>query len=185
VCFLRGPRLVFELANAAYFQLVGHRDILGKPVREALPEVEGQGYFELLDGLLASGEFEPAAQMLVRSVEQLPPWYPPLADLSERHRALEEFDRSRVVARVRSSRRFAEEHPSVRALVDQLMQHSEPAALTDGAATAPEITSASTADTRAAAAAGPQAFAAGYEVPAEAWSLARCDQRLTQRLGIF
>ncbi|HEY0134273.1 MAG TPA: hypothetical protein VGB85_09340 [Nannocystis sp.] len=136
-------------------------------------------------GLLASGEFEPAAQMLVRSVEHLPPWYPPLADLSDRHRALEEFDRSRVVARVRSSRRFAEEHPSVRALVDQLMQHSEPAALTDGAATAPEITSASTADTRAAAAAGPQAFAAGYEVPAEAWSLARCDQRLTQRLGIF
>jgi hypothetical protein len=57
-----------------------------------------------------------------------PPWFPPLAGLPERRHALEEFDRSRVVARVRSSRRFAEEHPSVRALVDQLMQHSEPAA---------------------------------------------------------
>ncbi len=56
LCFLRGPNLVFELANVAYFQLVGHRDILGKPVREALPEVEGQGYFELLDRVVATGE---------------------------------------------------------------------------------------------------------------------------------
>lgn len=136
-------------------------------------------------GLLAAGEFEPAVQMLARGTEQLPTWYPTLAPLPERRRALEEFDHSRVVARVRSSRRFAEEHPSVRALVDQLMHSSEPAALTEGATSAPEITSASTADTRAAAAAGPQAFAAGYEVPADAWPLARCDQRLTQRLGIF
>jgi len=56
VCFLRGPSLVFELANAAYYQLVGHRQMLGKAVRDALPEVEGQGYFELLDGVLRSGE---------------------------------------------------------------------------------------------------------------------------------
>ncbi len=56
VAFLRGRDQVFELANAAYFQLVGHRDILGKPVREALPEVAGQGYFELLDRVFTSGE---------------------------------------------------------------------------------------------------------------------------------
>jgi PAS domain S-box-containing protein len=49
LCFLRGRELVFELANAAYLQLVGHRDILGKPMREALPEMKDQGYFELLD----------------------------------------------------------------------------------------------------------------------------------------
>ena len=57
------------------------------------------------------------------------------------------------------------------------------AALAAAAACVPA--SPATADTRAAAAAGPQAFAAGYEVPADAWPLARCDQRLTQRLGIF
>lgn len=56
VGFLRGPELVFELANEAYFQLVGHRDILGKPVREALPELEGQGFFEILDTVMATGE---------------------------------------------------------------------------------------------------------------------------------
>jgi len=56
VCFLRGRGFVFDMANAAYFQLVGHRDIIGKTVREALPEVDGQGYFELLDRVFTTGE---------------------------------------------------------------------------------------------------------------------------------
>ena len=53
---VRGPAHVIELANDAYFQLVGHRDILGKPVREALPEVVAQGFVELLDRVLREGE---------------------------------------------------------------------------------------------------------------------------------
>ncbi|HEY1606975.1 MAG TPA: PAS domain S-box protein [Allosphingosinicella sp.] len=53
---LRGPDHVFELTNASYLQLVGHRDLIGRPVREALPEVEGQGFFELLDEVYRSGE---------------------------------------------------------------------------------------------------------------------------------
>jgi PAS domain S-box-containing protein len=53
---LRGPDHVFELTNNAYLQLVGHRDLIGRPVREALPEVAGQGFFELLDELYRSGE---------------------------------------------------------------------------------------------------------------------------------
>ncbi|HEV2557309.1 MAG TPA: type II toxin-antitoxin system ParD family antitoxin [Microvirga sp.] len=57
MCVLQGPEHVFEIINDSYLQLVGHRrDIVGKPVREALPEVEGQGFFELLDGVLATGE---------------------------------------------------------------------------------------------------------------------------------
>ena len=54
MAMLRGPDHVFELANAAYVRLVG-REVLGRPVREALPEVEGQGFFELLDEVYASG----------------------------------------------------------------------------------------------------------------------------------
>ena len=53
---LRGPNHVFALANDAYYQLVGHRDLVGKSVREALPEVIGQGFVDLLDGVLATGE---------------------------------------------------------------------------------------------------------------------------------
>ena len=53
---LRGPDLVFELSNTAYQQLIGYRDVVGKPAREALPEVEGQGFFELLERVLRTGE---------------------------------------------------------------------------------------------------------------------------------
>jgi PAS domain S-box-containing protein len=53
---LAGPEHVFDLVNPAYQQLVGHRDVVGKPVRQALPEVHGQGFFELLDKVYASGE---------------------------------------------------------------------------------------------------------------------------------
>lgn len=53
---LLGPHHVFEMANGAYLQLIGHRDPLGKPVREALPEVDGQGFFELLDNVYATGK---------------------------------------------------------------------------------------------------------------------------------
>jgi PAS domain S-box-containing protein len=54
--FLRGSDHVVELANHAYLQLIGHREIVGKTVRAALPELEGQGFYELLDRVYASGE---------------------------------------------------------------------------------------------------------------------------------
>ncbi|HYI40202.1 MAG TPA: PAS domain-containing protein [Allosphingosinicella sp.] len=53
---VRGPDHVFEMANASYQTLVGRQDLIGKPVREAVPEVEGQGLFELLDKVYRSGE---------------------------------------------------------------------------------------------------------------------------------
>jgi signal transduction histidine kinase len=56
MCVLRGPRHVFELTNENYQKLIGFRDVVGKPVREALPELTGQGYFELLDRVLETGE---------------------------------------------------------------------------------------------------------------------------------
>ncbi|MCY1079309.1 response regulator [Archangium lansingense] len=56
VAFLQGPDHIFELANPSYYQLVGHREILGKPVREALPEVAEQGFLDLLDRVYRTGE---------------------------------------------------------------------------------------------------------------------------------
>ena len=53
---VRGPDHVFVLANNAYYQLVGHRELVGRPVREALPEVIEQGFVALLDRVLATGE---------------------------------------------------------------------------------------------------------------------------------
>jgi signal transduction histidine kinase/DNA-binding response OmpR family regulator len=56
VCFFRGPQHVYELQNHAHHRLAGFRDIIGKPVRAALPELEGQQFFELLDQVFASGQ---------------------------------------------------------------------------------------------------------------------------------
>ncbi len=56
VAVLRGPEHVFELTNAAYRTLIGGRDVVGKPVKDALPEIAGQGFYELLDRVYASGE---------------------------------------------------------------------------------------------------------------------------------
>jgi two-component sensor histidine kinase len=53
---LRGPDHVFEIANATYRNLIGDRDFIGKKVRDALPEIEGQGFFELLDDVYRSGQ---------------------------------------------------------------------------------------------------------------------------------
>jgi PAS domain S-box-containing protein len=53
---LRGPDHVFTLANASYLRLVGYREVIGKTVRDALPELASQGFFELLDNVYSSGE---------------------------------------------------------------------------------------------------------------------------------
>jgi PAS domain S-box-containing protein len=42
VAYLPGPDLVIEFANDAFFRLIGDRDVLGKPLSEALPEIAGQ-----------------------------------------------------------------------------------------------------------------------------------------------
>ncbi len=65
ICVLRGPDHVFELANERYYEVVGKRDILGKPLREALPEVRGQGYIELLDRVYSTAESFTGSQMPV------------------------------------------------------------------------------------------------------------------------
>jgi two-component sensor histidine kinase len=56
VAALEGPDHAFTLANAAYRQLIGHREVIGLPVRQALPEVFSTGLFEVLDQVFATGE---------------------------------------------------------------------------------------------------------------------------------
>lgn len=53
---LSGADHVFELINPRYQTLIGRRVVLGKPVREAVPEAESQGFIELLNRVYHSGE---------------------------------------------------------------------------------------------------------------------------------
>jgi signal transduction histidine kinase len=53
--FLAGPQHVFELANRAYTHLVADRPLIGKPVREALPEIDPR-FYAMLDRVYETGE---------------------------------------------------------------------------------------------------------------------------------
>ncbi len=54
---LRGPDNVFEFVNAAYEQIIGRgRNVVGRPLFEALPESRGQGFDEYLAHVRATGE---------------------------------------------------------------------------------------------------------------------------------
>lgn len=56
IAILRGPAHVCEFANEPFSELVGHRPVLGKSIREAFPELATQGTYELLDGVYSSGQ---------------------------------------------------------------------------------------------------------------------------------
>jgi PAS domain S-box-containing protein len=55
ISLTRGPEHRTELMNARSRELVGNRDVVGRPVRTAFPELEGQGLFEVLDDVYKSG----------------------------------------------------------------------------------------------------------------------------------
>ncbi len=56
ICTLSGPDHVYELINERYQALFGKREIQGKPILEALPELEGQGIDLMLDKVYHTGE---------------------------------------------------------------------------------------------------------------------------------
>lgn len=56
MALLEGPDHVFTMANKAYHDLVGGRDLVGRRVADAIPEASGQGFIALLDSVYASGE---------------------------------------------------------------------------------------------------------------------------------
>jgi PAS domain-containing protein len=75
IAILNGPKHVFEFVNDAYVRLLGDRDFVGKAAQEAVPEVAGQGFFELLDRVYSTGQRYIAQQTsinLVRSPGGLP-----------------------------------------------------------------------------------------------------------------
>ncbi|RKH49400.1 PAS domain-containing sensor histidine kinase [Corallococcus llansteffanensis] len=60
IAILSGPNHVYTFANPSFMSMLfGGRpvtDLLNKSVREALPELEGQGYHEILDGVYQTGK---------------------------------------------------------------------------------------------------------------------------------
>jgi diguanylate cyclase (GGDEF)-like protein len=68
---LRGPNHVVESFNDLSRDLIGDRQIVGRPIREALPELAGQGCLELIDDAYRSGEARKGVHLPVR-VQRIP-----------------------------------------------------------------------------------------------------------------
>lgn len=56
MAMLEGPDHITTLANHAYLELIGRDNVVGKPVRESLPEITDQGFLEILDDCYRTGE---------------------------------------------------------------------------------------------------------------------------------
>ncbi len=65
VAVLRGAEHRFESTNKRYIDIVGRDDLNGKTVREAFPDLEGQGIYPALDNAFASGQPFLANEMLI------------------------------------------------------------------------------------------------------------------------
>ncbi len=62
---LKGPEHVFEFANPTFMEFIGNHNLIGKTAIEALPEIVGQGFIELLDFVYKSGETFTTKEMVV------------------------------------------------------------------------------------------------------------------------
>jgi PAS domain S-box-containing protein len=56
VAVLTGPNDRIQIVNAAFQNLVGARELVGLTLRQALPELETQGYFELIENVRLKNE---------------------------------------------------------------------------------------------------------------------------------
>lgn len=56
ICTLQGPQHIYDLVNPSYQKLFGSRKIQGKPIMEALPELEGQDFVTILDNVYTTGK---------------------------------------------------------------------------------------------------------------------------------
>jgi signal transduction histidine kinase/CheY-like chemotaxis protein len=66
VAVLTGPDVVYSIANQAYREVVGNRDVRGKPILEALPELKGQGFDTLAREVMRTGKAYIGREALVK-----------------------------------------------------------------------------------------------------------------------
>jgi PAS domain S-box-containing protein/excisionase family DNA binding protein len=91
IAVLHGPDHTITVVNRLMRELLGPRDLLGRPARVAVPELEGQGFFELLDHVYATGQAEVRTGVRARWLREGAPVdryfncvYQPLRDAARR-----------------------------------------------------------------------------------------------------
>jgi signal transduction histidine kinase len=71
IAVCEGPTHIYRVANPHYQAMVGPtRQLLGRTVREAFPDIAGQGYYELMDNVFTTGKPFVGNEMLVRNFDR-------------------------------------------------------------------------------------------------------------------
>lgn len=153
-------------------------------------------------GLLASVSLDDGLYALEKlsARESEVPWLPRPPTLDMRRVALDEFERSIVVARIRAARINRAQSVSVVEERNEKPAHGKKRDAKEDATKAADEEQAPTLDEPPRAAKLPQSANEGpstepatdpsdeaqvAHVPENAWSIARCDRRLTERLGLL
>lgn len=72
IAIISADKLTFQMANPFYAQLAGRKpdELIGKPMMEALPELWGQGFDQMLEQVIATGIPYIASEVAVNVVRQ-------------------------------------------------------------------------------------------------------------------
>lgn len=65
ICILNGPDLVYELVNPAYAAFFPERQLLGKPILKALPEIEGNPVYKTFRDVYETGRTHEEKEMYI------------------------------------------------------------------------------------------------------------------------
>lgn len=65
-----GPELIFEKVNPNYQSIFGDRQLVGKSLLDALPELKGQAFYDMLKKVFETGETVVAHEMLAKIVRK-------------------------------------------------------------------------------------------------------------------
>ena len=66
IALVMGPQHVYEIVNSTYDEFTGRRDVVGKPLVEALPEMREQVFPSMLDRVYRTGHPEGGNEVLAR-----------------------------------------------------------------------------------------------------------------------
>src|ERR1700679_1101638 len=69
ICILDGPDLVYELVNPGYQELLPGRELLGRPIFEAMPELVGTPLQQVLLNVYRTGEPYEVNELLIPIAE--------------------------------------------------------------------------------------------------------------------
>ncbi|HFE46532.1 MAG TPA: hypothetical protein ENJ18_13740 [Nannocystis exedens] len=169
--------------------LVGHRRSGHSLLRGLLrPWIKVAVFSADRAGLLAAGDLEASLTALQRSIAAAPTWSPKFPDFDTRRLALEEFAWTTVAARFRA--RLRRESGEIDLEEELRSLASPPETDSDGTNDPDQDESLGVPDNKQDRRQdNKQDPVSGSDdndgVPDDAWSLARCDHRLTTRLGLL